>query len=300
MQAMILAAGFGTRLRPITDHIPKPLFPVLGIPNLKRILDNLAETGFERVAVNAHHLSDLLKKAIAQWSPRINVALVEEPEILGTGGGVRNALPFFDEGNPILLINGDVVSDLDLPGLVRIHEGSGADATMALHRRAPWNRVAVSGGNVTGFGNDGPDALAYTGIAVLEPRFVASIPPGSSSLIDAFVRTIRSGGRITARRIDGDGDRRPCTWEDMGSPQGYIAAHEALLLRTGKGLYADPSADIPQDLQWEGWAMVGAGVSIGRGVTLNRSVIWNGCSIPAGERLDHTVVTPFGRLTAGR
>ncbi len=299
MQAMVLAAGLGTRLGPVSSHIPKPLFPVLNVPNLLRVLVRLRDAGCQKVIVNAYHLAPLIQNAVAAWACGMPVTVLVERELLGTGGGIRNALSCFDPNEPILLVNGDVVTDMDLGELVRRHFASGADATMALHQRAPWNRVSVKGDCVTGFGTDLPNAVAYTGVAVLETGLVASIPPGPGSIIDAFTWAIQKGRGVACYRIDQDcGRRPPYIWEDMGSPAGYLAAHEALLSRAGNGLYAEPSADIPPDLVCRDWAVVGAGVSIGPGVTLEKTVVWDRCSIPAGTHLTRTVVTPYGPLSA--
>ncbi|MEF3169427.1 MAG: NDP-sugar synthase [Deltaproteobacteria bacterium] len=301
MQAMVLAAGLGTRLGPVSSHIPKPLFPVLNVPNLLRILVRLREAGCHKVIVNAFHLASQIQDAVAAWACGMPVTVLVERELLGTGGGIRNALSYFDPNEPILLVNGDVVTDMDLGELVRRHLESGADATMALHQRVPWNRVSVKGDRVTGFGTDLPNAVAYTGIAVLEPRIVAAIPPGPGSIIDAFTWAIQKGSGVAYYRIDqdhGHQTHRRYIWEDIGSPSGYLAAHEAILSTAGNGLYAEPSADIPPDLVCRDWAVVGARVSIGPGVTLEQTVIWDGCSIPAGTHLKRTVITPYGHLSA--
>ena len=137
---MILAAGLGTRLRPLTYHLPKPLFPVLNIPSVKRILYELKAAGFKRVVINACHLANLLIDSISRWNLDQEITLVKEPFLLGTGGALKNALPCFKDG-PVLLINSDVVTDIDLKAVFEAHCRRHPIATMVLHDRPLFNSI---------------------------------------------------------------------------------------------------------------------------------------------------------------
>ncbi|NDY43000.1 NTP transferase domain-containing protein [Dissulfurirhabdus thermomarina] len=300
MQAMILAAGLGTRLRPLTLHTPKPLFPVLGKPLLLRLLETLEAAGAEIVAVNAHHLAHRIEAALAAWRPRFRarVELLVEREILGTGGGVGNALSRLDPGRPLLLVNGDVVTNLDFRRLWDRFAADRAHAVLVVHRRPPFDKLAVRDGRVLGFDAPGPGALAFTGISILFPPLLRRLRGGPGSLIAAFEAALReTPGAIRAARADlpGPGLHPPggLVWEDIGTPAGYLAAHGRLLEADETRLFL-PAGEPPPpaDTRVEDWACLGRGVRIGRGVTLRRTVVWNYATVPEGSTLDQCIVTP--------
>ncbi|MBU2549974.1 MAG: NTP transferase domain-containing protein, partial [Proteobacteria bacterium] len=150
---MILAAGFGERVRPLSLVRPKPVFPVLNRPLIARTLDGLAGAGVTQVVVNAHHLAPVLAACLAGLTGGPTVHFLEEDRILGTGGGVKNAARYL-AGEPFLLINGDVVTDLDLKALAEAYlAGPPGAATLAVHDHPVFNGgLAVdSGGVVRGF-----------------------------------------------------------------------------------------------------------------------------------------------------
>ncbi|MGW8161833.1 MAG: nucleotidyltransferase family protein, partial [Desulfobulbales bacterium] len=178
MQAMLLAAGLGTRLRPYSHILPKPLFPVLNKPLLLILIDMLQQAGCTRIVVNGHHLRHLVEKTV---TPIANVQFQDEPEILGTGGSLRQALPYFS-GAPLLVMNGDICHDIDIAALYRHHRQAGNAVTMALHNYPRFNTVVVRNEVVSSFrpGNDvlKENLLAYTGIQVVEPEIIRRIPVG--------------------------------------------------------------------------------------------------------------------------
>lgn len=145
--AIVLAAGFGSRLSPLTELHPKPVLPIAGVPMLSRILANLREAGVGRIAVNTHHLREQVERCIAESGFAESVTLFHEPEILGTGGPLVNAKSLLSAGDCFLLHNSDVIHDFDLKRMIREHLESGAMVTMALIN-GPENRVLVKNGEV--------------------------------------------------------------------------------------------------------------------------------------------------------
>ncbi|MGC8736570.1 MAG: sugar phosphate nucleotidyltransferase [Dissulfurimicrobium sp.] len=294
MQAMILAAGLGSRLRPLTSHLPKPLFPVLNTPSVRRILDGLKAAGFKKIVINACHLTNLLIGAISGWNLGQEIVIVKEPFLLGTGGALKNAMPCLEDG-PILLINSDVVTDIDLKAVFEVHCQKHPIATMVLHDHPTFNSIKVTGRRVSNFGFKGRGALAFTGISVIESALIRSMPDHfPSSLIDTLSDAIGAGEDIIALMAD---ELKPgYLWEDIGSVRGYLAAHEALLKKKGWTVFAGADSNLQPDTSIDGWCVMGDGVKVGRGVTLSRSVIWDGCAIEDGEYIKDSIVTPYGRL----
>lgn len=293
MQAMILAAGLGTRLRPYTELRPKPLFPVAGRSLLSITLARLRKAGFGTVVVNAHHLREQVARALVDEK---DVILQEEEVILGTGGGLRRALPHFGR-EPVLVTNGDIYHTIDLAEVYRSHQESGAMVTLVLHDEPRFNKVAVDvDGSILGFGPETETSLprlAFTGIHVLDPAALSDISADSfSDIIDRYREIIRAGGKIRAQIVEGH------FWTDMGTPADYLALNGTLLAGRVAGVtvaqapfYVDEEATVGKDLRLADWAAVGNKAMIGDHVTLERVVVWDGAVVPSGSILRDVIVT---------
>lgn len=237
MKAMVLAAGLGTRLRPLTDARPKALVEVGGQTMLERTLRRLRSFGVEEVIVNAHHFADLLVQYLGEkknFGMRIEVS--REPVLLDTGGGLRQAAEFFlrDGGaEPFLLHNVDVASAIDLDALVAQHNGSGALATLAVKPRTSTRQLLFDGGGwLVGRSTpnglewarevEAPVPLAFCGIHVLSPRIFALIrEQGVFSIIPVYLRLAAAGELVAAC---------PTTayWRDLGKVESVRQAEADL------------------------------------------------------------------------
>ena len=225
MKAMILAAGFGTRLKPLTDVTPTPLLPVAGTPMIVWNLRLLKRHGFREVVINLHHLGALIERALGDGGQYgLQITYSREPVILGTGGGIKQAEAFF-AGEPVLVLNGDTLFELDLSALMKFHRAQQAAATLVLRKdpeAARWGLVEVSKrGDVLRITGRGREVLEtavprmFAGIHILHPRLLQSVPVGcESSIIDAYVRGIQEGERIMGYDFDG-------YWSDVGTPERY-------------------------------------------------------------------------------
>jgi NDP-sugar pyrophosphorylase family protein len=216
MNALILAAGFGTRLLPHTRTIPKPLFTLGGIPILKHTIDRLIACGCRRILINTHHLSHQITDFLAglNTGPDVDVRQVHEPRILDTGGAIANVEHLMANGC-FFVINSDIVTDIDLKSVWRFHQKTRALATLVLHDRDPYNQVTMDADRwITGFRSPG-QGLAFTGIQVLSPDIFDHLPeePVFSS-IDWYSRLCRAGG-INAYVA------RDLFWEDLGTIDTY-------------------------------------------------------------------------------
>jgi NDP-sugar pyrophosphorylase family protein len=222
MNALILAAGLGTRLRPFTDLRPKALFTINEQPVLARVIDALHRSGFEAVWVNAHHHHDQIEHYVKETHFPIPVTIFHETEILGTGGAVRNVADHWDSG-PLLISNADVVSDIDPARVFAFHQAHGYPVTMVMHDRSEFNSVCVDSDDfVTGFNcqdRRGQRVMAFTGIHVVDRKILEFLPlQGAAHIIDAYRQMLAAGERIKAWVITNH------YWQDIGTPIRYQRA----------------------------------------------------------------------------
>jgi len=283
MQAILLAAGFGTRLRPYTDLKPKPLFPVCNQPLLETGLKMLKEAGCEKIVVNCHHLAGQIIDALADHP---GIIIQYEQEILGTGGSLRKALNHL-EADPVLVMNGDIYHDIDLAALYRFHADHKDRVTMAVHDYPRFNALTVEKGRVLSFSGAATNTKAFTGVHVVDPEVIAMIPEtGFFHIIDLY-RELAHHKEIAAYSVDG------CFWRDMGTPEDYLKLHEKLLTReTGTPFWKiDQSATVGQAVRFNGWGAVGKNVIIGAGSTLANTVVWDNAVVAPGRVIKDTIVT---------
>ena len=228
MKAMILAAGLGTRLRPLTERLPKPLLPVVGRPLVDWNLLLLRRHGITDAIVNLHHLGDLIERELGDGSAfGMRLAYSREPVLLGTGGGLKQAEPFFG-GEPFLAINADTLVEIDLGALMAAHRNGRALATMAL-REDPdadrWGALEVeASGRIARINGRGRQPVGpvkkrmFAGVHIIHPRLLVSVPAErESSIIDAYVGAIQQGETILAHEFSG-------YWSDIGTPERYAQA----------------------------------------------------------------------------
>ena len=225
MKALVLAAGLGTRLRPYTEQTPKPLFTLDGRPLLGRVIHQLIAAGAQTIAVNTHHLAGQIEAYVTTANFAARLILRHEPEILGTGGAIRNTEDIWGP-EPFMVVNSDIATDIDLAAVYRFHAGHDHPVTLVLCDDPDFNTVSVDAqGYVTDFSPPDHAArgdrqrLTFTGIQVLDPAVIEFIPPaGFSHSVDAFKSMLAAGFRIKAF-IAKDNH-----WSDVGSPQRYRRA----------------------------------------------------------------------------
>jgi MurNAc alpha-1-phosphate uridylyltransferase len=230
-RAMVLAAGLGTRMKPLNGQTPKPLIRVAGKALIDYVLDRLAEQGVERAVVNVHHLADQIERHLASRSKPQIIISDERRELLGTAGGVINALPQLG-GNPFFHVNSDTIwIDGVKPNLQRLVDGfdsSRMDALLLL--AATTATIGYSGTGDFSMAADGRLALrgereivpfVYAGAAILAPAFFAGAPSGPASMRPLFTRAAEAG-RLFGARLEG-------IWMHVGTPEAIKAAEAAIL-----------------------------------------------------------------------
>jgi len=281
MQAIVLAAGFGTRLRPYTNLRPKPLFPVANKMLLHRLLDQLAACECCPVVVNAHYLPEQIEAALTDYS---NVDLQVEPEILGTGGALRKALDSMNN-EPILVMNGDLYHEIDPEWVYHRHLLSKNDVTMTLHDYPRFNTVQVGRDRVLGFAEAAQtNCLAFTGIHVVDPEVLERITVGTFHHIIDLYQELAREDRIGYCRTDS------AFWYDIGTPVDYLQLHGRLLEPVGDWEIAS-TAQVAPDAHLSGWGCVGENAAIGAGAVLHNCVVWSGAQVPDGAMAEGAIIT---------
>jgi NDP-sugar pyrophosphorylase family protein len=230
MKAMILAAGLGTRLRPLTNTIPKPLLPVGGTPLIIWNLLLLKRHGFHDVVINLHHLGPMIEQTLGNGSKfGLRIIYSQEPVILGTGGGIKQAEPYFS-GEPVLVLNGDTLFELDLEALCSFHRTRKAAATLLLREdpdAARWGLVEVGADDqivrITGRGLTSSVPATprmFAGVHILNLRLLRDVRKGAaSSIIDPYVAAIERGEPVLGYDLKG-------YWSDVGTAERYAQAEQ--------------------------------------------------------------------------
>jgi mannose-1-phosphate guanylyltransferase len=266
-QAFILGAGLGTRLRPLTDRLPKPLVPLFHKPLAEWAVEACEAVGCKRFAINTHYLPEKWQG----FGKGRNVTFFHEPVLLETGGGLKNIEAWVEAGS-LLIHNGDVFSSMDLQRLVDAHEAGGDEVTLALRSSGAEKRISLGAGNrvedvrsqVRGL----PGTHGFTGIYCVKKEFLKRLPAAEVvAVIPAFQELVREG-KIGAVVLD-EGD-----WMDLGDVDSYLEAHRVLHLQ----LPIHPEAIIGSGAVIEN-SVIGKGARIGNGARVINSVVWPGAEV---------------------
>jgi len=303
MRAMILSAGYGTRLWPLTEDRTKPAIPILGKPLVGYVAEYLASYGWRDILVNLHHRPDSVRRALGDGSKfGVSLRYIDEPVILGTSGALDNARSFF-ESETFLVINGKLICDIDLNAALKTHRESGAIATLVLLPNTKYERFTVvetSNGLLKGFGGmPAPDSggdqppLMFTGIQILEPRIFEYIPRGvfSHSTTDVYPNAILQGECVGVHIGSG-------TWYELSTLQRYLDISLALLaarhekLTVGARSVISPQAEVSDAVLWDD-------VIVEAGARVSRAVLADGVRIRSGQVIENAIVVR-NALVAGK
>lgn len=295
---MILAAGYGTRFRPVTYTLPKPMVPVCNRPLIAYAVEVLKNAGVDDVIVNLHHLPEAIEKYLHDtYSSELDIHFSLEPEILGTGGGVRKVRPLLEREEDFFLVNADTIQFPDWNSLR--HARSQRDALAALTLRHPpegdkFTAVWFEDGLITGFGKGRGEPLMFSGSHCISSRIFRYLPDKDfSGIVDeAYEPTIGSGREVVAGFVD-DG-----LWFDIGNPQRYMSASRGML-----DAMISHRIAVPDRSAVRGTSIIHdtahAKKTIQRSTVGERSVvegevrdsfIWNDCRIAAGATLQNCIV----------
>jgi NDP-sugar pyrophosphorylase family protein/aminoglycoside/choline kinase family phosphotransferase len=332
LSIFILAAGHGERLRPITDYIPKPLLPILGKPVLESVLERVSALGVNKIGINLHHKKGDIEKWVRQSAFSDRIELFPEDPVLGTGGALKNAEGLLKKST-FLVHNSDILSDIDLAGLVAYHLSSENLATLAVHDYPKFNSLVVDkkgllkkiinhplpspppsrgralayalsskrksdknpcGGRTEpyplspggrGLGGRGK-FLAFTGVAVYRPEFLKILPPGVSSVVDAWRKAIYEGCRIGTFDVTG------CRWTDIGTPVSYAKAVIAELRENGETVYIHPSVKGCKHIGIDGYVVVENNSILSKGASLRNCIVLQKSHVSEGTCHENCILGP--------
>lgn len=301
MKAMILAAGLGTRMRPLTLLRAKAVLPVLNRPLLLWILEHLARQGVDDVVVNLHHLADTVGEALGEWRRSgMRLRYSREDKLLGTAGGPRAVRDVFGD-EPFLLVNGDMLFDFDVARLAQRHRASGARATLGLlpnpDPRLYGSIVTDASGRVLSLAGQPRRARGtaslFTGVHVLDPALLDTLPAGpSDSIRDLYVPMVAAGERVQGVRLRG-------AWHDLGRPSLYRDAQLKLLPGRGRDrVLLHPDAQVGAGARLRR-SVVGRGARVGEDAQVERSILWDSATVEAGSRVDGAIVASGGVVRSG-
>lgn len=305
---MILAAGLGTRLKPLTFTMPKPMVPVLNRPLIAWAIDEFLRAGVDEIVINLHHLPEPLEQYVmATYGDRCRFHFSFEQEILGTSGGIRRVRGVLEDAEEFFLVNGDTVQ---MPPYAAMRDARHrTDALAALTLRHPpahdrFTPVWLDEGMITGFGSGSGEALMFSGSHLISRRIFRRIPEKEfSGVVDEVYMPAMASGE---ERVAGVVDDGP--WFDVGTPKRLIDASRALLALAADGrvsipatseLHANSVVDrsAPVSGSIDG-STVGAGSTIAG--TLRDSMVWDRCVVPEGCVIESSIIAHDVELTRGR
>ena len=286
MKAMILAAGLGTRLRPLTFTRPKALIPVGNRPMIDRVIEYLKEYNTDEIIVNAHHHKEQLVAHLDNGRPfGLNIRVKVEPKILGTGGGIKNTEGFWDD-EPFIVINGDILTNIDLIRAYEVHQKEGSLVTIILHDCEPFNQILINERlDIMDIAPKAcPGRLAFTGIHIIEPEILSHIHRDRfSNIIDCYQKLIREGSPIRAYIS------KEHYWRDVGTIESYFLANREVLQENP--ILSGPGCRIHESVRLKEWAVIGKDARLEEGVEIHRSVLWEGVRLNKGLRVIDSIVT---------
>jgi NDP-sugar pyrophosphorylase family protein len=312
---MVLAAGLGTRLRPVTENIPKPLVPVLNLPLILHNLLFLKKFGIDEVMINLHYLPDMIPATLGDgsaWGLRLHYS--REPQILGTAGGINKVRDFFQE-ETFVVMNSDILIQLDLQQAISRHRERNALSTMVVSDKEDSARYGVVGVDEenrirritdrVGSNRDDLRRTVFLGIHILEPEIFQYFPSKIPACInaDVYPDLIRSERNIYGYL------QQQSYWNDLGTPGDYLQAHwDKLDGKFGETLFSSPldnpaasviepvligsGVSIDSSVTVGPYCVIGDRVQVGKNCRISKSVLWEGARVP-----DNTEIT--GSIVAG-
>lgn len=301
MRAMILSAGYGTRLWPLTEDRTKPAIPILGKPLVGYVAEYLARFGCNEILVNLHHRPESVRHALGDGSKfGVQLEYVEEPEILGTSGALDNARALL-EGETFVVVNGKIITDIDLNAALETHRRTKAIATLVLLPNVACERFSVVNADagllcdfggmpvVEEFSADKPP-LMFTGIQILDPRIFDFIPRGifSHSTTDVYPQAIAAGERIAVHIAAG-------RWLELSTLKRYLDISLLLLAErgekttAGEGGQIAAGASVDQAVLWDD-------VVVESGAIVRRAILADDVTVRAGEVIENAAVVPWSLI----
>lgn len=304
---MILAAGFGTRLRPVTWTMPKPIVPVCNRPMIAYAVENLLRAGIDEIIVNLHHLPEAIEQFLRdRYDSRCTFAFSREEEILGTGGGLRRVRPLLENESDFFLLNGDTIQFPPFAALAEARRAIEAIAALTLRRPPEGDRftpVFFDGTRITGFGDGSGESLMFAGCHSISNRIFRYLPDRDFSGVveDSYKPLLADARESIAAIVD------ESLWFDIGTPQRYISASSSLLRAMIAG-----TIELPSGSRIQGSSIVHETARVRGGISrstigartvvegiVDDSFIWDDSHVAIGAKLNSCIVSHGVEVPAG-
>ena len=307
MKTMILAAGYGTRLRPVTYTLPKPMVPLCNRPLIGWAVESFLAAGVREFVVNVHHLPEAIESYLRErYEGEATFQFSYEAEILGTGGGVRRVRHLLENESDFFLVNGDTIQAAPAEALIAARRERDSIAALTLRHPPEGDRftaVYFLDGLITGFGKGEGEALMFAGSHLISSRIFQQLPDKEfSGIVDEVYMPLIAGRQETVSGVVDDG-----LWFDIGTPQRYMGASRALVARIVAGDLEAPKGTIVREdsLVHESAKIAGSMTQSVVGErsridgTMRDSVVWDDCHIEQGAVLESCIVAHGARIPAG-
>ena len=295
--AFVLGAGLGTRLRPLTLVRPKPLIPIFGKPLITFALDHLRAVGVESFVINTHHLASQTEELFRNHSyAGGRVKLVHEPELLETGGGIKNAEVWIGR-EPFIVYSGDILTDIELEELIDQHFRKGNDVTLALRTTGLAAGLALDdNGRVTAIepGRHRSGAYDFANVSIWNRDIFQRVPAGKKiSFVPILIDWLRGGGKIGGVVLN---ERE---WFNIGSRSEYLKVHQVISRRPWRPAYLNreewpasvaADAQVSSGARLNGFYAVGSGCLVESSTVIEDSILWEHATVRAGSILRGCVV----------
>jgi NDP-sugar pyrophosphorylase family protein len=297
-KALLLAAGFGTRMRPLSYDIPKPMMPLWGKPLIGHAIDLLKSWGVTDILINTHHAPEsLLHYCREQSTEGCRIQISFEPEILGTGGALKRASWFFGD-NPFWMMNTDIAADLDPTPILREFRHKKAIAALWMDAARGPRTVAMQGNRILNFASPTPGSegtYTFCGLQLLSPKIMNYLPESDfSTIVDAYRNAQKRHQQVVGIAVPN------AFWADLGTPEKYLAAHRDVLnarkrRQPGKRLLPPRQLKtmqnrIPKQARTIGFAALGEDVAIAPNTTIKDCVIWDDANIRKQSQITGSIV----------
>ena len=322
MKAMVLAAGFGKRLQPLTRTLPKPMFPVLGRPLLSHTFDLLQSAGIDDIAVNIHHLpNSIINYFEKENPPPFNLHFSTEEHILGTAGGIKKMQGFLEDG-PFITINSDIITDIDLNKVINFHKNNNSKLTLVVRQDISpeqYDSIEIcENGRIVHFIGassmnipENTTRVMFTGIQIMEPDIFARIPEGQfcGTTEDIFPQMIQDDVPIYGYLHEG-------YWNDMGNRESYLqvntdALNKKVTLKKASAYQSNspsvispalvgPNCRISKDSKIGSHSVIGPNCIIESGTVIENSILWGGVTVGAGTTIKRSVIAQNKTIGDGR
>ena len=322
MKAMVLAAGFGKRLQPLTRTLPKPMFPVLGRPLLSHTFDLLQSAGIDDIAVNIHHLpNSIINYFEKENPPPFNLHFSTEEHILGTAGGIKKMQGFLEDG-PFITINSDIITDIDLNKVINFHKNNNSKLTLVVRQDISpeqYDSIEIcENGRIVHFIGassmnipENTTRVMFTGIQIMEPDIFARIPEGQfcGTTEDIFPQMIQDDVPIYGYLHEG-------YWKDMGNRESYLqvntdALNKKIMLKEDSTYQSNnpsiippalvgPNCCISKDSKIGPHSVIGPNCIIESGAVIENSILWGGVTVGAGTTIKRSVIAQNKTIDGGK